>query len=300
MVQLTSVANLRERRSVADWVGAAREHGGYLAAANDLDGRAEFLIDKGLVTFAGAIQVAPRLSAINALPRSRAEYELARLILLHDPPPWLGVAVDGHRVERAYIPEYDLEYLSWLEPHLDELLCDVFRELQPTKDKTETELGLAAELFVMGALRHANFRPVHVALISDAYGYDIEVGRESVDRIEVKGASPKTAGTFHLSRNEYEKSLLYKDEWRLVQVIFSTAAFVSQRLDVTHIEEIHELSATSLSAIIPLDTPAFKWEESAIITPAADSWQPWALRPSPDFSIEGFTMSGRRTSGVPL
>ncbi len=291
VVQLASVANLHARRSMTEWVSAAREHGGYLAAANDLDGRAQFLINKGLVTAGEVIRVVPRLAAINSLPRERAEYELARLILLHAPPPWLGIAVDGRRVERAYIPEYDLEYLAWIEPNLDELLCEVFKELQPKKPTIEAELGLAAELVVMAALKRAGSHPVHVSLISDAYGYDIEVGGKIADRIEVKAASPKTAGSFHLSRNEYEKCLQHKDEWRLVQVIFSTAAFVSPHLDVSHIEEIYELGAANTRGLVPVDTPTFKWEESAIITPSAESWRPLTLRPSSDFSIAGFTSS---------
>jgi hypothetical protein len=289
--QLTSVADLSQRRSLTDWVSAAREHGGYLAAANDLGARAEFMLEKGLVTIGEAVYVSPRLRAINALPRERAEYELARLILLFDPPQWLDVAVDSRRVERAYIPEYDLDYLSWIEPHLDELLCDVFRQLQPKKSTIEEELGWAAERVVMGALQHAGLQPVHVALISDAYGYDIEVRRETVDRIEVKAAGPRTAGSFHLSRNEYEKCLRHGSEWRLIQVVFSNAAFVASRLDLSHIKEVYEVSAADIRSIIPPDSPGFKWEDSALLTPARESWQIWDSRPRPDFSIEGLACS---------
>lgn len=287
---LGSVAALDSRSDVHQWVTAAKSLGGYLAAATDLFSWAEYAIEAGLVNAEDRIQLSARLCAILDLDTRRSQYELARLILVIDPPNWIKAAVAGGVVQRNYIPQADLDDLLWLEPRLDELLIDIATRESPVDSEFKAELGLAAECVVMDALRHSGLKPIHVALISNFYGYDIEVdrGQKGVDRLEVKAAVSGTAGTFHLSRNEFDKCIRYGSEWRLIQVVFSTKIFLSAVLDCSHLEAIHELKSDKLRTLVPPESPQFRWEESALLTPEHDAWQPLELRPAPGFLTKGF------------
>ena len=291
---LGSVGVLDSRSDIDEWVKAAKSLGGYLAAAMNLSGWALYAIETGLVNDEDGIQVAPRLRALLALDSQRSQYELARLMLVTNPPPWIQVAVAGGVVQREYIPANDLDDLLWLEPRLDEMLIDVASQDSPAESQFQAELGTAAEYVVMDALRHSGLYPVHVALISNAYGYDIEVdrGRSGVERLEVKAAGPGTAHMFHLSRNEFDKCVKYGDEWRLIQVVFSSAAFVSPLVNCSHVEAIRELHAFELRALVPPDTDNFMWEKSAVLRPEGDTWHALELRPTPEFVIKGFGSAG--------
>ena len=162
---------------------------------------------------------------------------MARLLLLFIPPPWLATAVGPSGVRREYIPSRHLERLSWLGDELDGLLIEAHEFVTAEERKAfRKRFGNAAELVILAAKERKGAQPVHVAAFSDAYGYDIECRLPVTQRIEVKAASGNTCCHFHLTRNEYEKSRLLGAEWRLLQVVFSTRAFVAERLTVLDIE----------------------------------------------------------------
>lgn len=287
---LGSVALVQQRRSVDDWLDAAKFHGTYLAAANNLRGWALFMLQNGLANQNETVELSPRAEAVVSLDAKRGQYELARLLLLIDPPAWIQLAVEGRTVRREYIPQDDLRDLRWLEPRLDELLIDVAGKIAPPDTDFLDRLGRAGEYVVMAALKHCGLRPRHVALLSDSYGYDVEALSTDggVDRIEVKAAGRGTAGQFHLSRNEFDKSVMYGPEWRVIRVVFNGEALVASRLDCSHIDSIHELNAATLRALVPFDSSSFQWETSALLSPTGDDWVPLSIRPAPDFWIEGF------------
>jgi hypothetical protein len=195
---------------------------------------------------------------------------------------------DG-QVAKEYIPANDLENLNWIEPELDHILLDAFDAVVIREDHDFLKaMGDAAELMILAALELSGANPTHVSRLSDSYGYDIECSRVKPDRIEVKAASRASSARFHISRNEFDKSILYGNEWRLVQVVFSGLAFVSNQLDVSHVETVRELRHGALQKFVPHDTPNFKWTESAQISPTEDAWVPVDFNLDPDFLTPGF------------
>ncbi|MDX3594818.1 DUF3883 domain-containing protein [Streptomyces sp. ID03-2B] len=292
VVLLAHVARISPRKGVDEWVAAARQHGSYLAAATDLRTPARALVAAGLASVGeeGSIGLAPPLEALAASSDSRRAMRHAAVTLLAaQPPAWLLVAVGSEGVEHAYIPQPDLDALSWLCEALDEVLAEA-RRLVGAREATDLakEIGDAAEEIVVAALRAAGKEPVHVAQISDAYGYDVELPEEPVRFLEVKAVGPRTADRFHLSRNEFDTCVRRGDAWRIVQVVFDASAFVADPITAADVREIRELSAAAVRDLVPEDTPRFKWETSAILTPSASLWRPSALTPDPGFLRRGF------------
>lgn len=272
---LCHAARLAGRRDTADWIRAARAHGAFVAAATDLATPAEHLLATGLAKQAETIMLAPPLAGIAGLADGATLRHVARVLLTTDPPAWLRVAVSSEGVGRQYIPTADLRALEWLDPELDDILIDVRRAVShPHDNEIRKRIGDAAETVVLAALRAANRHPTHVASISDAFGYDIELAGPPRLRIEVKGCSTNSRGTFHLSRNEYDKSRLHGDEWVLTQVVFASSAFVAPRLEPAHIVGIFEVSAREIASAVPSDTTKFAWTDSAVITLPSEAWRP--------------------------
>ncbi|MFD4590141.1 DUF3883 domain-containing protein [Streptomyces rubiginosohelvolus] len=291
-VLLAHVARVSPRAGVDEWVAAARQHGSYLAAATDLSTPAQALVAAGLASAGeeGTIRLARPLAALAASGDARrAMHHAAVTLLIAQQPSWLRVAVGSARVERAYIPQPDLDALSWLGEALDEVLAEA-RRLVGTRQEADLakEIGDAAEEVVVAALKAAGQKPVHVARISDAYGYDVELSEEPVRFLEVKAAGPQTADRFHLSRNEFNTCVRRGDAWRIVQVVFDASAFIANPITAADVREIRELSATSVRGLVPGDTSGFKWESSAVLTPSASLWHPSDLTPDPGFLRRGF------------
>lgn len=288
---LASVAELAPRRSADDWIKAAMLHGSHLAAATNLVKPVGELLDCNLARIGDVVEISPELADVLAGPQVSALRDIAQLLLVASPPTWLPIAVNGQIVDWDLIPDGDRSALLWLEPDLDEMLRLAWHRLcAPTAAEHAKQLGDAGELFVLASLRHAGLRAVHVAKFSDAYGYDIEVrlphGRT---RIEVKAAGPQTGGEFHLSRNEFQKCLRYQSEWQLVQVMFTSSAFIARQLDSSHIAYINEIEAPSVSSLVPSDTKHFRWQESARLQPPNEYWHPWPVPLDPSFTMRGFS-----------
>ncbi|MTJ86732.1 DUF3883 domain-containing protein, partial [Nocardia seriolae] len=286
---LARTATLAPRRTVDDWIAAARMHGSFLASAIDLEVPSTMLVDRGLARIGRSLELSPQLAAATDCRDADGLFQVARLLLITAPPAWLRLAVSRDGVTREYIPASDLDSLRWLEPNLDRLLIEAHEHAYSSAEtEWQKQIGDAAELFVLAALRHSGLKPVHVARISDVYGYDIEVRDPRTERIEVKAAGPRTARTFHLSRNEFDKSQQHGDEWRLLQVIFESSAFVAEELNQSHVEGVYEIDSHQLRRIVPPDSPRFFWEESALITPPEEAWRRSHLALDPEFTIPGF------------
>jgi Domain of unknown function (DUF3883) len=269
---LARVARLKVRQNIEDWIESARSNSSFMAASVDLQQPAQALISYGLVSIEQGIQVGPALVPFTSTADRVTLFGIARLLLLASPPLWLNLAVDN-QVKREYIPTWDMQELSWLDPDLDALLLEVRMALGDTRqDDLRKELGSAAELIIISALSAAGIDALHVARISDAFGYDIECHSPSIDRIEVKAASENTRGTFHLTRNEFDKSVEYPSQWRLVQVVFMNRAFVQRKLDASNVLGVFQLKTGALSRVIPADSGAFRWTGSAEVHPMPDEW----------------------------
>jgi len=261
-----------------------------MAGALNLDRTAGEMLELGLASCASdGVAIDPALGALSTRADKITFVAIARILLCKAPPLWLSLVVRDKHVHREYIPEHDLDDLQWIEPGLDQFLLSVGALTQSPEDDAFTKrLGDAAELFVFSALKLMGAAPIHVAMFSDVYGYDIECLGARTDRIEVKAASENTKGRFYLSRNEFDKSTLYGDEWRLIQVTFSNRAFIEDRIDSSYVESVRELNNGALREIIPHDTDGFRWAESALITVPAEGWKASELELDPQIVIDGF------------
>jgi hypothetical protein len=263
-----------------------------MAGALNLDQIARDLVQLRLAFLSPErVLVDPALAELSSQADSVTLLAIARVLISKEPPFWLTLAVQDRRVLREYIPQDALEELSWIEPNLDEFLISLhLSSADAVRENAFNKwLGDAAELFVFAALNKARAAPIHVAKISDAYGYDIECTGSCTGKIEVKAASRNTQSSFYISRNEFDKSQIYGAEWRLIQVVFTNRAFVDRQLGASHIHAARQLDAATLAALVPKDTSCFKWTESALITAPAASWAPADLILDEDFLIEGFS-----------
>lgn len=289
---LNHTIHLRARTNVDDWVAAARDKPAFVAQSTNLRRTADALIGLGLVSVGEVLTPAKQLRPLCERADRATLIAIARLLLVSVPPPWLGIAVGPAGVRHEYIPSRDLERLSWLGDELDNLLIDahVFVTAEE-REAFRKRFGDVAELVILAAKQRQGAEPIHVAAFSDAYGYDIECRLPAIQRIEVKAASGNTRYHFHLTRNEYEKSRFFGPEWRLIQVVFSTRAFVAERLSTLDIEEVLELQDGALEALVPADTNAFKWTESAEIAAPPDVWRRTNIELPSDFAIPSFCAS---------
>jgi hypothetical protein len=259
-----------------------------MSRALQLEDMAKGLLKHGLARMEGHICLAERLTGFSLQADKPTLIAIARLLFQASPPSWLRFVVrDGH-VAREYMPTEDLENLAWIEPELDQMLLDTYGIVSARDDLFLKAMGDAAELFVLAALARKGANPLHVSKLSDSYGYDIECSGATANRIEVKAASHVSQSKFHITRNEFEKSSHYGREWRLLQVVFANAAFVSEFLNSSHIAIVRELRYGILQDLVPVDTPAFKWTESALITTRPEVWGSAAIELDPDFRIAGF------------
>lgn len=285
---LANAARYRDHETVDAWVATARDRSSFMAGAVDLEACAQDVLRLGLVDPSGSVALHPALARLWERADRTTLVEISSLLLKLDPPPWLQSVVHEGAVSREYVPADDLRALAWLDPLLDQLLIDAAEALgQSHLDPLRAALGRAGELVVMAAAAKAGLTPVHVADLSDAYGYDIELGREPVHRIEVKATTEAKAGTFHLSRNEFEKCIRYGQEWRLVQVTFDSSIFVAEAISAAQVTAINELTCQELAGRVPADTPSFRWTESAVITAPTNAWSASSLEVPPALQLPG-------------
>jgi hypothetical protein len=256
-----------------------------MAAALNLERVAHTLVAMNLASVSDrGVTISRSLLAVSRVANDESFAHIARLLLERAPPPWLRVAVGEDGVRREYIPQTELDAMAWLRGRLDALLLQVYGTITAERDDAfRKRLGDAAEHVVLAALERLGGEVLHVAALSDGFGYDIEHRTVAgIARIEVKAATAQTADGFFLSRNEFEKSRVFGAEWRLVQVIFKPSAFLGTEISTAHVEAIRELSAGTIGDVVPADTPEFVWQESAHIRPPSLAWRLSAIAPAPD------------------
>lgn len=286
---LSRVAALKRRSNVEEWVSAARSSSSILAASLDLRGPAELLLSTNLARYSGSIEICTDLAKLCDVADRATLSGIARLLLLKLPPTWLRVAAGTFSIDYDYVPADDLRELNWLAEDLTHILLDVYQNTEAFRDdQIRTWLGNTAELMVMAALRLAGRNPVHVSRISDTFGYDIECQCPR-ERIEVKAASEHTKTGFHISRNEFEKAKLYGQQWKLLQLIFRSDAFVTPFVGALQVAELLELSSADLIQLIPPDTPSFRWSDSAHVTVPSTAWRPSQIILDLEFSSPGLS-----------
>lgn len=284
---LAYAATIAPRRDLQEWMQAARLHGSVLSEATDLITPAGQLVDCGLVKLDNWVEVSPQLSSRVDQDRPAALRDIAQLLLLASPPSWLTFAVGESGVAREYIPASDLMSLGWLEPDLDDMLMLAYeQQCSSSATMISEDIGRVGELFVLAALRYGGATATHVSLFTDSVGYDIEVSRPARLRLEVKAAGPKTAGRFHLTRNELAASRRHGREWLLVQIVFNSAAFLTPELNATHVEGMKVIDSEVIEPIILPDTPYFSWETSARLTVPADMWTQADFKLDPNFKAQ--------------
>jgi len=96
-----------------------------------------------------------------------------------------------------------------------------------------------------------------------------------------------TRGSFHISRNEFDQSRRHGSEWRLIQVVFSSTALVSDEISSAQVDDVLELSSDALVAAVTPDTSEFRWTESAFVTPPSSSWTQSSIALDPTFITPG-------------
>ncbi|WP_192255594.1 DUF3883 domain-containing protein [Mesorhizobium caraganae] len=280
-------ASLKAVRGMQGWIDSASSRASFLAAAGDIAGTAKILLDAGLATDGERIRLDGRLARLSQQADRMTLVGIAALLLMRYPPGWISSVVVNGRVELDLIPTNDRDRLDWLGPDLVPLILEVHRALvQTIDDVLRKQIGNAGEAAVMSALRNAGFEPMHVALVSDAYGYDIEyVDGGSTERIEVKTAINSTSDRIFVSRNEFDKAAQYDATWRLIQVVFSSQIILDKRAVRSNIIMFRELASHRLRALAPPPTAEFRWTESAEFRPPASDWSASALDPEPGFNI---------------
>lgn len=270
-------ARLKQYPGLEEWVEAAKGRATIMAATLNFSAVATSMVALNLATL-NPVLPARSLQSAGEDASNQTFEKIARILLERSPPPWLKVAVSNTGVSREYIPAADLDALAWLGDALDSILLDVFCSSIVEEDFASKAIGDAAELIVVAALKRMGGTVLHVAQISDTFGYDIEHRLTSgTSRIEVKACSAQTSNSFILSRNEFDKSQLLKSEWCLIQVIFKVGAVFGTTIGSEDIVEIRELTPDIVLELAPPDTDSFRWRESAEYRPNTDHWTPCRL-----------------------
>lgn len=256
------------------WIAAALEKPTHMAASLDLTGAAHLLLDVGLARIQARVLTMRGLARLDRVADLTTLKGIARLLLVHRPPDWLRSAVIDERLASEFIPQDDLAAIEWLGDDLEPIIVDVHRQLYGVADERMRKLlGDAGELAVMSALRLQGRDPRHVALVSDRFGYDIELqangGRHGV---EVKTAVTNSAGRILVSRNEFEVAKRMGQRWKIVQVTFSSRVIARGQATAVDIETIRELSSEMLVNLAPVEPDTFRWAESGEFRPTEGAW----------------------------
>ncbi|TIQ79910.1 MAG: DUF3883 domain-containing protein [Mesorhizobium sp.] len=269
-------ARVRRCGHIDAWLRSAAEKPTHMAASLDLVGTARLLTDTGLVRADGGVVVSRELTGLDQVADLTTLKGIARLLLVRRPPDWLRTAVVDGRLAPEFIPSPDLEAMSWIGPELEPIVVSAHHHLYATVDDTLLKrLGDAGELAVMSALQCKGLQPRHVALISDRFGYDIELDTVAQRQgLEIKTAVRSTAARILISRHEFEVARRMGERWKIVQVTFSTKVIARGVATASDIEAIRELSSARLVELAPMESSVFRWVDTAEFRPHASMWSP--------------------------
>jgi hypothetical protein len=272
-------AHLRRPADIADWINSSKKQLPFIASAADFEKIAELMVRVGLVSITNGIQLLKHASALGYLADDFTLKQIARLVLQESPPPWIESALTIRGLAIEYIPTRDFKLLQWLGNELEKILQKAVEKSSRQKStELKEKLGRAGELVVMLSKEFANENPVRVSNISDSFGYDVEAyNATGVNRIEVKTTVPRSKESFYVSRNEFEKSILFGPQWYIVQIVLSASILFKDKLQYADVLEANFLSAKQLRDIVPVDSRNFRWMESAFITPEAGWWCKYEL-----------------------
>lgn len=254
------------------WIKRSASKGSFAAAAIDHRPLADLLLESPLVHAGREIRPDQRLIPLSYRADRTTLLAIAAVILEISPPPWLDVAVGNGVVMHEFIPDDHLRELDWLRPELDTLLVDASRRSGAHDTSLKLGLGRAAELVVFETLQSLGRRPVHVADVSDRFGYDVETAVGPIRRWEVKASVEATSHRFHLTRNEFDKSQRHGAEWAVVQVEFSAVVFLDAPIAKPDIRAVRLIDSSTLARLVPEDTDHFCWIENAIVSPGPIDW----------------------------
>jgi len=182
---------------------------------------------------AGLIADIPTILNIDGT-RSDCLRFLIRAIVVHYKPGWLGLVPNGRSFLRSFIEGtnsfqcLDSAQLYSRPPstHVTQWWDELARHARNNTDEMHLKTGRVGEELTLEYERcrlaeagRADLRPIWVAAEDNTLGYDVESflilqGVISPLYIEVK-ASQTTPPRFFLSRNEWEKSLVLHDRYRL-------------------------------------------------------------------------------------
>ena len=196
---------------------------------------------------------------ISAVAKSMPTEQLHQLLferfLLSDVPLWLPDA-DSLLRKTDEIPEDAAHFAHSLGLN-DELTLGSIRNVHGRIDLSErTRVGAAGEQALVQLLeRHWPQSTYHVAEFHDGFGYDLVFQQDGLEwHIEVKATTRRGRLVIHLSRHEYDVSLLDR-QWRLVVVGLDDQLRLKSIATVQHSEVLRRS---------PRDTSgSARWEAAA-------------------------------------
>ena len=267
-------ARVRRCEDANSWLAAALDKPTHMAASLDLAGTAHILLDVGLAWFDNMVVIAGDLARLDRVADITTLKAIARLLLVRRPPDWLRAAVTDGKLVAEFIPGADLEALSWLGSDLEAIVVEAHRHLYGAlDDEFLKRLGNVGELAVISALQALGRQPRHVALVSDHFGYDIEVDFEGRRHgLEVKTVVLSTAERVILTRNEFDVAARMGNRWRIIQVTLSSKVIPRGVVNADDVIQLRELSTEALSIMAPPKSEIFRWTVSAEFRPLPSMW----------------------------
>ncbi|MDB5991261.1 MAG: hypothetical protein JWQ10_2664 [Herbaspirillum sp.] len=252
-----------------------------MATALDLSAVVTVLLDGGLIKINEGVILESRLQVLSERADRQTLLCIARVLLDCFPPSWIMNVVSNRGVALEYIPSTDLDALEWIGDDLAELLIAVAQPKMSLRDnELRKRLGDAGEYVLIESKKYQGEKVIHVAKISDSFGYDVESCKGSgatVERIEIKAALPNTADRFYISKNECEKASSYGDAWKLVQVTFDASILWKRNIMKKDILDVRMLSSKAVVKLTDFDTDSFRWLDSAEIFPPLLDWSGYEL-----------------------
>ena len=291
---LAQSARVKRRKSIEEWIEAARRAPTIMASALAVDSVAEFLVSQRLAGIdEDGVSIDEDLVNAGAEACTETFAAIARIILHAKPPSWVSSAVIDGIVCSELIPTSDERALEWLEDLRDPLLIDI-KKSNDQAGHFRAWLGAVGESLVVTSERQSGRSVTQVSRISDSIGFDIDsLGPGGRRCIEVKTSLESTAERFFISRNETSKALSLGVNWYLVQIILRSNTATDDQITPAHVVGSRLLKASDLLQMLPSDTITGVWMDSARIMPPKEAWGAWNLVPNLVWRVPGYRSPSR-------
>lgn len=286
---LAYAARTKPRRNTNEWVAGAQRLPTLMAEALGLNEAANLLRAEGLAwSEQESIMVDQRLVHAGSVATAETLGAIAKVLLQAAPPPWVKHAIRGGKVRWELVPSADARDLVWLGDLLEPLLLDLQHDTEES-DRFRTWLGGVGESFLVASETARGAKVRHVALVSDAFGYDVESVLDAERLlIEVKTTVERNAGTFMVTKNEARSAATLAPDWVLMQVILKHSAIVDEHITLDHVVAVRSLRTARLEPLLPRDTPNGEWTGSARITAPDDAWTIDDYVAPTSWSVDGY------------